>query len=94
MFRDNIPEQVKDALRFIDQMKVIMKKKYPDYKLDVTGQSLGGSLGQYSAVFRYINETVTFQPYGVGNTLDNYFKMYNSKSPLNSITNYINEKDL
>ena len=47
MFRDNIPEQVKDALRFIDQMKVIMKKKYQGYKLDVTGQSLGGSLGLY-----------------------------------------------
>ena len=95
MGMQNIPSQVTDAIYFVRQMKNIIKKNYPDYKLDTTGHSLGGSISQYVHVLEEgINESVTFQPYGIGHSLDKYFSKYISKNPINKITNYCVEKDL
>ena len=89
-----IPAQVTDAIYFVKQMKEVIKRDYPGYKLDTTGQSLGGSLSQYSHVLEEgINESVTFQPYGVGHSLNNYLSKYDSKNPVDKITNYCVEKD-
>ena len=95
MFINQIPEQTKDAIYFVKQMKEVIKRDYPGYKLDTTGQSLGGSLSQYVHVLEEgINESVTFQPYGVGHTLDKYFSKYESKNPIDKITNYCVDRDL
>ena len=59
--RNALPDQVTDAIYFVKQMKEVIKRDYPEYKLDTTGQSLGGSLSQYSHVLEEgINESVTF----------------------------------
>lgn len=89
-----IPSQVSDAIYFVKQMKEVIKKDYPEHKLDTTGQSLGGSLSQYVHVLeKGINESVTFQPFGVGHSLDKYFSNNSSKNPIDKITNYCVEKD-
>ena len=56
-----IPEQVTDALKLYD----IVKTSYPNTKIDVTGHSLGGSLAQYVAIIRNVNEAVCFCPVGI-----------------------------
>ena len=84
-----IPNQVHDALLFTKQIKQVMKTKYPNYKLDLTGHSLGGSLAQYTHVLvKGINETVTFNPYGTRKTLEKYFENNTSQNPTDKITNY------
>lgn len=88
-FLDNIPDQAHDAILFTKQIKQVMKTKYPNYKLDLTGHSLGGSLAQYTHVLvKGINETVTFNPYGTRKTLEKYFENNTSQSPTDKITNY------
>ena len=87
--RDKIPNQVHDAILFTKQIKQVMKTKYPNYKLDLTGHSLGGSLAQYTHVLiKGINETVTFNPYGTRKTLEKYFENNTSQNPIDKITNY------
>ena len=93
--RKDIPEQVQDALMFTKQVKQVMKTKYPNYKLDLTGHSLGGSLAQYTHVLvKGINETVTFNPYGTRKTLEHYFENNTSQSPTDKITNYCVQDDM
>lgn len=90
-----IPNQAHDALLFTKQIKQVMKTKYPNYKLDLTGHSLGGSLAQYTHVLvKGINETVTFNPYGTRKTLEKYFENNTSQSPTDKITNYCASHDL
>lgn len=91
----NIPEQTSDALLFTKQIKKVMKTKYPNYKLDLTGHSLGGSLAQYTHVLtKGINETVTFNPYGTYNTLKEYLKNNQPQSSIDKIENYCASGDI
>ena len=93
--RKAIPEQAHDAYIFTERIKQVMKTKYPNYKLDLTGHSLGGSLAQYTHVLvKGINETVTFNPYGTRKTLEKYFENNTSQSPTDKITNYCASHDL
>ena len=93
--RKNIPKQTHDAILFTEQIKQVMKTKYPNYKLDLTGHSLGGSLAQYTHVLvKGINETVTFNPYGTRKTLEKYFENNTSQSPTDKITNYCVQDDM
>ena len=57
-----IPEQTKDALEVYDRVK----KTFPNVQIDVVGHSLGGSLAQYVAIMRNVNEAVCFNPVGIG----------------------------
>ena len=87
--RKAIPEQTHDAYIFTERIKQVMKTKYPNYKLDLTGHSLGGSLAQYTHVLvKGINETVTFNPYGTSKTLKEYFEKKAPQSPTDKIINY------
>lgn len=87
--RGKIPDQAHDACIFTEEIKQIMKTKYPNYKLDLTGHSLGGSLAQYTHVLvKGINETVTFNPYGTSKTLKEYFEKKAPQSPIDKIINY------
>ena len=93
--RKAIPEQAHDAYIFTERIKQVMKTKYPNYKLDLTGHSLGGSLAQYTHVLvKGINETVTFNPYGTRKTLEKYFENNTSQSPTDKITNYCVQDDM
>ena len=90
-----IPNQAHDAILFTKQIKQVMKTKYPNYKLDLIGHSLGGSLAQYTHVLvKGINETVTFNPYGTRKTLEKYFENNTSQSPTDKITNYCVQDDM
>ena len=93
--RKAIPEQTHDAYIFTERIKQVMKTKYPNYKLDLTGHSLGGSLAQYTHVLvKGINETVTFNPYGTRKTLEKYFENNTSQNPTDKITNYCVQDDM
>ena len=84
-----VPAQAKDAIRFYDQMK----EKYPNMKIDVVGHSLGGSLAQYVATQREVNQAVNFNPYGTGESQQKYLSKYQSKTPMDRIINYNATKD-
>ena len=84
-----VPAQAKDAIRFYDQMK----EKYPNMKIDVVGHSLGGSLAQYVATQREVNQAVNFNPYGTGESQQKYLSKYQSKTPMDRIINYNDTKD-
>ncbi|DAA95732.1 TPA: hypothetical protein CPT80_06415 [Candidatus Gastranaerophilales bacterium HUM_9] len=93
--RKAIPEQAHDAYIFTERIKQVMKTKYPNYKLDLTGHSLGGSLAQYTHVLvKGINETVTFNSYGTDKTLKEYFEKKAPQSSINKITNYCVPDDM
>ena len=93
--RKAIPEQTHDAYIFTERIKQVMKTKYPNYKLDLTGHSLGGSLAQYTHVLvKGINETVTFNSYGTDKTLKEYFEKKAPQSSINKITNYCVPDDM
>lgn len=73
---NKVPEQVTDALNFYDEIK----SNFPNKKIDVTGHSLGGSLAQYVAIMRNVNEAVCFCPVGIGHSMENYLSKYGSKT--------------
>lgn len=85
-----IPEQVTDALKLYD----IVKTSYPNTKIDVTGHSLGGSLAQYVAIMRNVNEAVCFCPVGITKSIKNYINQYGCKTPANKVINYNNPNDI
>lgn len=93
MLFDKIPAQTRDALRFIDQLEEIKKKRYPKHKIVLTGHSLGGSLAQICHIRRFVYETVTFNAYGTADLNEEYLSKYEMKSALLSITNYICKLD-
>ena len=94
MWRNKIPPQAKDAIFFTEQMKEVIKKHYPGYKLDLTGHSLGGSLSQYVHVLvEGVNKTVTFHPYGTSDTLERYLFENKPANPVDNITNYYDKND-
>lgn len=84
-----IPEQTKDALEVYDRVK----KTFPNVQIDVVGHSLGGSLAQYVAIMRNVNEAVCFNPVGIGKSMDDYLSKYGSKTPENKVINYNNPDD-
>ena len=84
-----IPEQTKDALEVYDRVK----KTFPNVQIDVVGHSLGGSLAQYVAIMRNVNEAVCFNPVGIGKSMDDYLSNYGSKTPENKVINYNNPDD-
>ena len=90
MVLNKIPEQLTDALNFYDDIK----SKFPNKKIDVTGHSLGGSLAQYVAIMRNINEAVCFCPVGIGPSMENYLSKYGSKTSQSRIINYNNPNDI
>ena len=87
--RKQIPEQTKDALEVYDRVK----QAFPNAQIDVVGHSLGGSLAQYVAIMRNVNEAVTFNPVGIGKSMDDYLSKYGSKTPENKVINYNNPND-
>lgn len=90
MVLNKIPEQLTDALNFYDDVK----SKFPNKKIDVTGHSLGGSLAQYVAIMRNVNEAVCFCPVGIGPSMENYLSKYGSKTSPSKIINYNNPNDI
>ena len=88
-FRKRIPEQVTDAIVVYDQVK----ENFPNTPIDVVGHSLGGSLAQYVAILRNVNEAVCYSPVGIGKSVDDYLSQYGSKTPVDKITNYNNPND-
>ena len=88
--RKQIPEQTKDALEVYDRVKQV----FPNAQIDVVGHSLGGSLAQYVAIMRNVNEAVTFNPVGIGKSMDDYLSKYGSKTSENKIINYNNPNDI
>lgn len=90
MVLNKIPEQLTDALNFYDDVK----SKFPNKKIDVTGHSLGGSLAQYVAIMRNVNEAVCFCPVGIGPSMENYLSKYGSKTSPLKIINYNNPNDI
>ena len=90
MVLNKIPEQLTDALNFFDDIKT----KFPNKKIDVTGHSLGGSLAQYVAIMRNVNEAVCFCPVGIGSSMENYLSKYGSKTSPSKIINYNNPNDI
>ena len=84
-----IPEQTKDALEVYDRVK----QAFPNVQIDVVGHSLGGSLAQYVAIMRNVNEAVTFNPVGIGKSIDDYLSKYGSKTPESRVINYNNPDD-
>lgn len=94
MLGNRIPPQVTDAITFTQQIKKVMKKDYPGYKLDLSGHSLGGSLSQYVHVLvEGVNKTVTFHPYGTSDTLEKYLFKNKPANPVDNITNYCDKND-
>ena len=89
MAMKRIPEQTKDALEVYDRIK----QAFPNAQIDVVGHSLGGSLAQYVAIMRNVNEAVCFNPVGIGKSMDNYLSKYGSKTPENRVINYNNPND-
>ena len=87
--RKQIPEQTKDALEVYDRVKQV----FPNAQIDVVGHSLGGSLAQYVAIMRNVNEAVTFNPVGIGKSMDDYLSKYGSKTPESKVINYNNPND-
>ena len=87
--RKQIPEQTKDALEVYDRVKHV----FPNAQIDVVGHSLGGSLAQYVAIMRNVNEAVTFNPVGIGKSMDGYLSKYGSKTSENKVINYNNPDD-
>ena len=87
--RKQIPEQTKDALEVYDRVK----QAFPNVQIDVVGHSLGGSLAQYVAIMRNVNEAVTFNPVGIGKSIDDYLSKYGSKTPESRVINYNNPDD-
>ena len=90
MVLNKIPEQLTDALNFYDDVK----SKFPNKKIDVTGHSLGGSLAQYVAIMRNVNEAVCFCPVGIGPSMENYLSKYGSKTSPLKIINYNTPNDI
>ena len=84
-----IPEQTRDALDVFDRVK----KEYPNAQIDVVGHSLGGSLAQYVAIMRGVNEAVCFCPVGIGKSINDYLSKYGSKTSEDKIINYNNPDD-
>ena len=84
-----IPEQTKDALEVYDKVK----QAFPNVQIDVVGHSLGGSLAQYVAIMRGVNEAVCFNPVGIGKSISDYLSKYGSKTSENKIINYNNPND-
>ena len=87
--RKRIPEQTKDALDVYDKVK----QAFPNAQIDVVGHSLGGSLAQYVAIMRNVNEAVCFNPVGIGKSMEDYLSKYGSKTPENKVINYNNPND-
>ena len=87
--RKQIPEQTKDALDVYDRVK----RAFPNAQIDVVGHSLGGSLAQCVAIMRNVNEAVTFNPVGIGKSMDGYLSKYGSKTSENKVINYNNPND-
>ena len=87
--RKRIPEQAKDALEVYDRVK----RAFPNAQIDVVGHSLGGSLAQYVAIMRNVNEAVCFNPVGIGKSMDDYLSKYGSKTSESKIINYNNPDD-
>jgi len=84
-----IPEQTKDALEVYDKVK----QAFSNVQIDVVGHSLGGSLAQYVAIMRGVNEAVCFNPVGIGKSISDYLSKYGSKTSENKIINYNNPND-
>ena len=78
-----MPAQAERALRVFN----IVKQKYPDAEIILTGHSLGGSLAQIVGALNEV-ETVTFNAYGTKNLFKPEMEIYPDK-----ITNYINLDD-
>ena len=74
-FKKRIPAQAGDALEVYDRVK----QTFSNIPITVVGHSLGGSLAQYVAIMRNVYEAVTFNPVGVGKSMDNYLSKYGSK---------------
>lgn len=89
-FRNKIPEQVRDALNLYDEVKAT----FPNSKIDIVGHSLGGSLAQYVAIMRNVNEAVCFAPVGIRKSVDSFINKYGSKTSQQRIINYNNPKDV
>ena len=87
--RKQIPAQTKDALEVYDRVK----QAFPNAQIDVVGHSLGGSLAQYVAIMRNVNEAVTFNAVGIGKSMNDYLSKYGSKTPENKVINYNNPND-
>lgn len=89
----NIPSQTADALELYDKIR----KNYPNTPIDVTGHSLGGSLAQYVAVTRKVDEAVCFAPVGIGKSMNDYLIKHGVnaiKTPESRIINYNNPNDV
>lgn len=87
---NRVPEQVRDALNLYDETKAT----FPNSKIDIVGHSLGGSLAQYVAIMRNVNEAVCFAPVGIRKSVDSFINKYGSKTSQQRIINYNNPKDI
>ena len=80
-----MPSQAKNALELYD----VVKAKYPNRKIYLTGHSLGGSLAQIVAGYNKDVCAVTFNPYGTKQILKKTGTSYTS-----IVVNYCNPADV
>ena len=83
----DVPPEPDRALTFLQS---VCQEYCPDL---IVGHSLGGSLAQCVAIMRNVNEAVTFNPVGIGKSMDGYLSKYGSKTSENKVINYNNPND-
>lgn len=82
-----------NQFRRADQLVDVLKEKYPDAEISLTGHSLGGALAQYAAAKHQV-EAVTYSAPSVMNLLpDDLAKQAEQGKFDELITNYVNPKD-
>ena len=88
--KKQIPAQTRDALELYDRIK----HDFQNIPIAIIGHSLGGSLAQYVAILRKVDEVITFNPVGIGKSMSEYLSKYGSKTPVNNVINYNNPNDI
>ena len=96
MIKGEVPEQYKDALKLYNSYA--NDENFKDYKITITGHSLGGALAQLVSSTEGVeaDKTITFNAFGAYNIFNNGKNEYNFvENPDESkMFNYITEGDI